>query len=55
VSERVLPAVQLDEHLRFSAAEVDDERAERMLTVELEAGETAVTQEKPELSLRVGL
>jgi hypothetical protein len=52
VSERVVPAVQLHDDSRLSAAKVDDEWAERVLATELEACEAAVAEERPQLSFR---
>jgi hypothetical protein len=51
---RVLSAVDLDDETPFDAAEVDHERAERPLPLELEAAEPPPAQSGPHGLFRIG-
>jgi hypothetical protein len=51
----VLAAVELDDEFGFSAAEVCDERTNRMLSSELELRQPPVTQAPPQFPLCIRL
>ena len=50
----VLPAIELDDELRFKACEVGDIAADRNLAAEAIAGKLAPAQAPPKVILRVG-
>jgi hypothetical protein len=51
----MLPAVELHDQLRLTAAEVDDVWADRHLARELHAKEPAISQASPDTALCIGL
>jgi hypothetical protein len=53
--DRMLTAVELDDQATLGTAEVDDERPDRMLTPDLDAHESPITQTRPQATLRVRL
>jgi hypothetical protein len=50
----VLPAIQLDDQSRFDTGKVSEERADRVLTPELVAAESAIAQVTPQQTLGIG-
>ena len=52
---RMLAAVEFDHEPPVDAAEVDDERSERLLAAKLESSKLAVAQLRPKQALGIGL